>query len=92
MSKIYLTKPFTMTLEEVREGLEKLGGGLKESYGMDYKWDGKNKVIFKHKAGRGHVEIRGNELVLDLKLGIMYAAMAPVIKKRITEMADEYVT
>ena len=92
MSRIHLTKKFTMTLEEVRVGLEKLGAGLQESYGMEYKWEGKNKVAFKHKAGHGHVEIRGDELVLDLKLGLMYSAMSSMVKKRITELADEYVT
>ena len=92
MSKIHLKKKFTMTLDEVHEGLEKLGAGLKEAYGMEYEWQGKNRVNFHHKSGKGHIEIHGNELVLDLKLGLMYSAMAPVVKRRITELADEYVT
>ncbi len=92
MSKVQLKKKFTMTLDEVHEGLEKLGAGLKESFGMDYKWEGKNRVSFSHKYGKGHVDIQGNELVLEIKLGMMYMAMAPMVKKRITELADEYVT
>lgn len=92
MSKVQLKKKFTMSLDEVREGLEKLGAGLKETYGMDYQWEGKNRVSFSHKSGKGHVEIQGNELVLEIKLGMMYMAMAPMVKKRITELADEYVT
>jgi len=92
MSKIHLQKTFTMTLDEVREGLERLGEGLKQAQGMNYRWENENKVSFSHKSGSGSVEIKGSEIVLDLKLGLMYSAMAPMVKKKITELADEYIS
>ena len=60
--------------------------------GMNYQWEGQDRIVFNHKSGKGFVEIRGNELVLELKLGMMYAAMAPVVKSKITALANEYVT
>jgi putative polyhydroxyalkanoate system protein len=92
MSKVQLKKTFTMTLDEVREGLEKLGAGLKKAQGMNYQWESQDRIVFTHKSGKGFVEIRGNELVLELKLGMMYAAMAPMVKNKITDLANEHIT
>lgn len=92
MATIQLKKAFTMSLVEVREGLEKLGAGLKEAQGMEYHWEGENKVAFSHKSGKGHVEIKGKEVVLELKLGMLYSAMAPMVKSKLTELADEYIS
>lgn len=92
MASIHLKKAFTMSLAEVREGLEKLGAGLKQAQGMEYRWEGENKVTFSHKSGKGYIAIQGKEIVLELKLGIMYSAMAPMVKKKLTELADEYIS
>lgn len=91
MAKVKITKTFTMPLDEVREGLEKIGKGLEAEHGLKYSWKHDDRVEFTHKSVKGFVEIQGNELLLELKLSMMFAAMAPVVKKRITEMADEHI-
>ncbi len=90
MSKVSLTREFTIPLQEVREGVEKLGKGLEDEHGLKYQWEGEDRVSFNHKAAKGFIEIRGNKVVLELKLGMLYVTMAPIIKKRLTEFADEH--
>ncbi|HEY9032583.1 MAG TPA: polyhydroxyalkanoic acid system family protein [Pseudomonadales bacterium] len=92
MSTVHFKKAFTMNLEDVRHGIEQLGQGLQKEHGLKYHWEGQHKAVFQHKAAKGHIAIKGNEIQLELKLGLMYAAMAPLIKSRIAAMADQYIS
>lgn len=91
MATIEYGKPFTMTQDEVRLGIEKLAQNLKQDQGMEYRWENENKVSVKHKAAKGFVEIRGNEVYLELKLGLLFSAMAPMFRSKIKEVADKYI-
>ena len=90
MSKVSLIREFTIPLHEVRAGFDKLGQGLQEEHGMKYRWEGDDRISFHHKAAKGFIEIQGNKVVLELKLGMLYVTMAPIIRKRLTEFADEH--
>ena len=92
MAKIEINKAFTMDLDEVRAGMEKMAESLKSEHGMQYQWDTDDSISFKHKAGKGSLRIVGNELQLSLKMSMLYAAMAPVVRSRINEWADEYIS
>jgi putative polyhydroxyalkanoate system protein len=76
----------------VKSGLEKLADGLEDEYGMKYQWEGDSKATFSHKIAKGYVEIQGDEIVLELKLSMMYVAMSSVVKSKITEMADKHIS
>lgn len=92
MATIHYKKAFTMSIEEVREGIEKLGQGL-QSHGLKYHWENAERAVFSHKGGKGFIVIKGNQVELELKLqGFKYAAMAPLIKNRIVSMAEEYIS
>lgn len=91
MATVQLKKTFTMAHDEVRHGIEQLGQGLEKEHGLQYRWESDNKAVFQHKAAKGHIAISGNEVHLVLKLGMMYSAMAPIIKSRISAMAEEYI-
>lgn len=91
MSKIELTKTFTDDITEIRAGIERIGEGLKAEHNLNYSWVNADKVEFKHKSASGFIEIVGDEIILKMKLSLLYAAMAPVVKRRITELADEYI-
>ncbi len=91
MAKVSITRSFTLDLEEVKAGMQTLADGLKSEHGMQYQWVSETQIDFKHKAGKGSLTIVGSELQLNLKLSMMYAAMAPIVKKRIHEWADEYI-
>ena len=89
MSKVSINRTFTMPVEEVKQGMQTLAEGLKAEHGMQYDWAGDNEVKFKHKAGQGSLKIVGNELQLLIKIPMLFAATAPILKKKINTWADE---
>lgn len=91
MSKVSITRSFTIELDEVKAGMQTLADGLKKEHGMQYKWVSETEIDFKHKAGKGNLKVVGNEMHLTIKLSFLYSSMAPVIKKRINDWADEYI-
>ena len=91
MAKVRISKVFTMPLDQVVEGMERIATELNKEHGMKYAWVSEQKVEFSHKAGKGFLAIEGTELILDMKISLLYAAMAPVVKKRVLEFADEYI-
>jgi putative polyhydroxyalkanoate system protein len=78
-------------MADVREGIDKLGQSLQAEHGLLYTWQSADRVEFKHKMAKGFLVIESEQLVLELKLSMFYAAMAPIVKKRIVELADEFV-
>lgn len=91
MATIKVNKAYTMPMDELKQGIEKLGENLKAENGLEYHWETEQKVSLKHKAGKGDLKIEADQVVLQLKLGMLYSAMAPMIKKRIVELADELI-
>lgn len=78
-----------MSLQQVREGVERLGQELQNEHGLKYQWQGDDRVNFNHKAVKGFVEIQDNKLILELKVGMLYVVMVPLIKKQLVEFLDE---
>lgn len=92
MAKVRLTKPFTMCIDEVRQGMQDIAQRLQDEQGMSYKWVGDDRVEFSHKTGKGSLQVEGKVLVLELKIGLLYSAAAPMVKKKVMEFADKYIT
>ena len=91
MATIKISKKFTMPVEQVREGIDKLGESLQKEQGMQYHWENNTKAVFQHKAAKGFVCINIDCVDLELKMGLLYSAMAPLLKSKIQEMADAYI-
>lgn len=91
MASIEIKKAYTMSKTEITEGLEALAKKLQKKQGIQYQWENDEKIAFKHKAAKGSIVIKETEIVLQLKLGILYAAMAPMFKKQIQSYADQYI-
>jgi len=92
MAKIHIKKAFTMSHDEVREGIEKLGQAMQQEQGMKYQWSGDDKVLFEHKAAKGFIQINSDSVELELKVSFLYSAMAPVMRNKIEEVANRYIT
>ncbi|CAA0119459.1 Uncharacterised protein [BD1-7 clade bacterium] len=91
MAKVKVTKPFTMPFDDVLEGIERIANDLNKEHGMSYSWVSQQKVEFSHKAGKGFLAIEGSNVVLEMKISMLYAAMAPIVKKRVEQFAQEYI-
>lgn len=91
MAKVKLIKKFTMELDQVRKGMQDIADHLASEEGMKYSWANEDRLEFTHKTGKGSLQIAGQELELELKISMLYAAAAPIVKKKIMAFADEYI-
>ena len=92
MAKVKVSKPFTMQIEDVRRGMQDIADHLAREEGMKYQWKDDNCLSFSHKTGKGSLRIEGQALILELKISMLYAAAAPVVKKKVLAFADEYIS
>ncbi len=92
MAKVKVSKPFTMTVEDVRRGMQDIANHLAQEEGMKYQWKNDDCLTFTHKTGKGSLTIEGQELFLELKISMLYAAAAPMVKKKVLEFADQYIS
>lgn len=91
MAKVSVTKKFTMSLDEVKQGMENIVQQLASEHGMKYTWKDDYHVEFSHKTGKGMLHVEGDALILELKISMLYSAAAPVVKKQIHAFADQYI-
>ncbi|MCV6613873.1 MAG: polyhydroxyalkanoic acid system family protein [Cellvibrionaceae bacterium] len=91
MARINIKKPFTMPRDEVKNGMKEIAEHLCDEHGMKYRWCGEERIEFSHKAGKGSLQVEGQEVVLELKLSLLFAAAAPLVKKHVHQFADEYI-
>lgn len=91
MANINIKKAFTMPVDDVRQGIEKMAASLKKDQGMNYSWVSEDRVEFSHKTGKGSLAIEGDELVMQLKIGLLYSAVAPIVKQKIQNYADKHI-
>ena len=92
MAKVKLNKAFTMDVVDVRKGMQEIADHLVSEEGMKYRWVNDDRLEFSHKTGKGSLQIEGKELVLELKISMLYAAAAPLVKKKVMAFADEYIS
>ena len=91
MTTINVEKKFTMPIEDVRKGMEKIAKSLEQGQGMTWQWDNEDCVSFSHKAGKGTLFIEGDKLLMQIKMGILFAAVAPMIKKKVEAYAAKHI-
>ncbi len=86
-----VSRPYTMSKEEVREAAEELARELKGQYGVSYRWSG-DKASFRGAGVDGTLSIDGDMISLKVKLGFMAAAFERPLKQAVNEYLDEYVS
>lgn len=91
MATVKVSKKFTMPIDKVREGIDRLGESLQAEQGIKYHWESDTKALFQHKAAKGFICIKDGCVELELKMGLLYSAMAPLLKSKIQEMAEQYI-
>lgn len=91
MAKFTISKPYTMPVEEVREAAEGLASQLEAEHGVKSRWRG-DTVQIKGKGVEGEMDFADGVIEISVKLGMMTAMFAPVMKKEMQRYLDKYVT
>lgn len=92
MSKIQVCRPHDLGEEECQTLAEKLLNKLVEKFGGKYQSNGGN-YSYRHTAGvTAVVEPKGDELVVNVTLGMMARAFAPQLESEMNKVLDEYLS
>ena len=91
MSKVRICRSHNLGQEECQNLAEELLNKLVNTFGGSYNSTGRD-YTYKHTAGvNAVVEPRENELVVNVKLGIMARAFAPQLESEMNKVLDDYI-
>jgi putative polyhydroxyalkanoate system protein len=91
MASFSISKPYTMSREEVRDAAESLAEGLKDRHGLHYRWQG-DTAVFSRSGLNGMLIIDDEEITVSVKLGLLASAFEKPLKKAVGEYLEQYVT
>ena len=91
MAGFKVSKPYTMSKQEVREAAEELARELQSVHGLRYRWQG-DTAIFSRTGIDGKLSIDNECISLSIKLGFLASAFERPLKQAVTNYLDEYVS
>ncbi len=92
MSKIQVCRSHDLGEQDCQNLAQELLDKLVDKFGGTYQAAGQN-YTYKHTAGvNATVEPKPNELVVNVKLGMMARAFAPQLESEMNKVLDQYLT
>jgi len=86
-----LTKPYTMSKEEVREAAQGLAANLERDHGVRSRWDG-DTVRIKGAGVDGKMSFHDGLIDVSVRLGMLAALFQDVLKSEVQRYLDEHVS
>lgn len=91
MAQFRITKPYTMSREEVREAAEGLAASLEDEHGVSSRWEGET-VHIKGAGVDGRMSFHDDLIDVEVKLGLLASMFERTLKKEVQRYLDEHVT
>ena len=90
MADFKLTKPYTMSKEDVREAAEGLARSLEREHGVRTRWEG-DMVKIKGAGISGRMSFHDELIDVSVRLGLLTSMFEPVLKAEIQRYLDEHI-
>jgi len=91
MAGFRLTKPYTMSKEEVREAAQGLAKELERDHGVRSRWEG-DSVRIKGAGVDGQMSFHDGLIDVNVKLGLLASMFEPVLRSEVQRYLDTHVT
>ena len=91
MAGFRLTKPYTMTKEEVREAAEGLAKELERDHGVRSRWEG-DSVRIKGAGVDGEMTFHDGLIDVNVKMGLLASMFEPVLRSEVQRYLDSHVS
>jgi putative polyhydroxyalkanoate system protein len=91
MAEFRLTKPYTMSKDEVREAAEGLAASLERQHGVRSRWEG-DSVRIKGSGVDGLMSFHDGLIDVSVRLGLLASMFEPVLKEEVKRYLDDHVT
>lgn len=89
MAKISLRKKHSKPQSEVRAMVDELARSLGKRYDATTRWESDSAVLIKHSRLNGRLEIYEDEVVVEVKLGMLAGAFKGTIESELRRALDE---
>ena len=91
MAGFRITKPYTMSREEVREAAEGLAASLERQHGVRSRWEG-DTVRIKGAGVDGTMSFHDGLIDVQVRLGLLASMFELVLKEEVQRYLDTHVT
>jgi putative polyhydroxyalkanoate system protein len=91
MAEFRITKPYTMSREEVREAAEGLAESLERQHGVRSRWEG-DMVRIRGAGVDGTMSFHDGLIDVSVRMGLLASMFEPVLKDEVQRYLDTHVT
>lgn len=91
MAGFRLTKPYTMSKDEVREAAQGLAKSLEREHGVRSRWDG-DRVRIKGAGVDGVLSFHDGLIDVSVKLGLLASMFEVSLRKEVQRYLDDHVS
>jgi putative polyhydroxyalkanoate system protein len=91
MAGFRLTKPYTMSKEEVRKAAEGLAKELERDHGVRSRWEG-DSVRIKGAGVDGQMSFHDGLIDVNVKMGLLASMFEPVLRSEVQRYLDSHVS
>ena len=91
MAQFRLTKPHTMSREDLREAAQGLAEGLERDHGVQTSWEG-DLVKIKGAGVSGRMSFHDGLIDVSVRMGLLASMFEPVLKAEIQRYLDEHIS
>lgn len=91
MAGFRITKPYTMSKEDIRGAAEGLAESLEREHGVRSRWDG-DRVRIKGAGVDGELSFHDGLIDVSVKLGLLTSMFEPVLRREVQRYLDEHIT
>lgn len=91
MAGFRVSKPYTMSKDEVREAAEQLARELQTQHGLRCRWQG-DTATFTRPGLDGKLSIDNECISLSIKLGLLASAFERPLRLAVADYLDKYVS
>jgi putative polyhydroxyalkanoate system protein len=84
MANVHIVQEHALTPKKAREAAEKVAAKLAEDFELDYAWEG-DVLRFERSGVSGSLTLSKHKAEMELKLGFLYGAFAPMIEAKASE-------
>ena len=91
MAGFRITKPYTMSKEDIREAAEGLAASLEREHGVRSRWDG-DRVRIRGAGVDGELSFHDGLIDVSVKLGLLTSMFEPVMRREVQRYLDEHIS
>jgi putative polyhydroxyalkanoate system protein len=91
MAEFRITKPYTMSREDVREAAEGLAESLERQHGVRSRWEG-DMVRIRGAGVDGTMSFHDGLIDVSVRMGLLASMFEPVLKDEVQRYLDTHVT